>query len=54
MPICVSHLGLFTTPQFVWIRGWQPTARVPNVARGMFFSGMLSELKYSNYNKISE
>ena len=27
-------------------------AHVPNVARGMIFSGTLSELKYSNYDLI--
>jgi hypothetical protein len=34
----------------VYSRHQQPTARMPNVACGTIFNGMLSELEYSNYD----
>jgi hypothetical protein len=38
----------------LYISRWQPTARVPIVARGKIFNGTLSELKYSNYDLIKK
>jgi hypothetical protein len=37
----------------LYTRRRQPTARVPSVARGTIFNGTLSELKYSNYDPIT-
>ena len=35
-----------------YTRGRQPMAGVPSVARVTIFSGLLSELKYNNYDLI--